>query len=412
MDFNDTPEEAAFRSEVRAFLEANAERKAHPLDDVTRGLSEEEALKLGKAWQAKKAENRFAQITWPEELGGRGGTPMQQIIFNQEEANYKVARGFFAIGLGMCIPTVMAYADQETKDRFVAPAVRGDEIWCQLFSEPAAGSDVAGIATKAVQDGDEWVINGQKIWTSGAHYCDYGILLTRTNPDKPKHKGLTMFWIDMHDPAVEVRPIKQINGGKNFNEVYFTDLRVKDSQRLGEVGNGWKVALTTLMNERLAVGDAPGPDFDEVFDYVRDLELETGPAMQDTAIREQLAEWYVQAAGLKYTKYRTMTALSRGETPGPENSITKVISANKLQSIGHFGMDMMDMAGIRHEPEDMDLDGAFHNAALWAPGLRIAGGTDEILRNIIAERVLGLPGDIRVDKDVAYQDLPKGSAAK
>ncbi len=403
MDFNDSPEEAAFRTEVRDWLTANAPEKVD-----TKKLSEPELLKLAKAWQAKKAEARFTCMTWPEALGGRGATPIQNVIYNQEESKFDVPRGFFDIGLGMCVPTVMAFANDETKQRFVAPAVRGEEIWCQLFSEPSAGSDVAGLRTRAVQDGDDWVINGQKVWTSGAHYCDFGILLVRTNPDVPKHKGLTMFWIDMKAPGVEVRPIHQMSGGSNFNEVYFTDLRVKDSQRLGAVGDGWKVALVTLMNERLAVGGSTGPNYPEIMELARSTVTETGSALANDAFREKLADWYVQAEGLKLTRFRTMTALSRGQTPGPESSIGKIISANQLQDLSNAAVELEDQFGIITDTAIAPLEAAFQQSLMWAPGLRIAGGTDEILKNIIAERVLGLPGDVRVDKDVAFKDMPTG----
>ncbi len=403
MDFNDSPEEAAFRTEVRTWLTANAPKKVD-----TKKLSEPELLTLAKAWQAKKAEARFTCMTWPEALGGRGATPIQNVIYNQEESKFDVPRGFFDIGLGMCVPTVMAFANDETKQRFVAPAVRGEEIWCQLFSEPSAGSDVAGLRTRAIQDGDDWVINGQKVWTSGAHYCDYGILLVRTNPDVPKHKGLTMFWIDMKAPGVEVRPIHQMSGGSNFNEVYFTDLRVKDSQRLGAVGDGWKVALVTLMNERLAVGGSTGPNYPEILELARSTVTETGSALANDAFREKLADWYVQAEGLKLTRFRTMTALSRGQTPGPESSIGKIISANQLQDLSNAAIELEDQFGIITDTAIAPLEAAFQQSLMWAPGLRIAGGTDEILKNIIAERVLGLPGDVRVDKDVAFKDMPTG----
>ena len=403
MDFNDSPEEAAFRTEVRTWLTANAPKKVD-----TKKLSEPELLTLAKAWQAKKAEARFTCMTWPEALGGRGATPIQNVIYNQEESKFDVPRGFFDIGLGMCVPTVMSFANDETKQRFVAPAVRGEEIWCQLFSEPSAGSDVAGLRTRAIQDGDDWVINGQKVWTSGAHYCDFGILLVRTNPDVPKHKGLTMFWIDMKAPGVEVRPIHQMSGGSNFNEVYFTDLRVKDSQRLGAVGDGWKVALVTLMNERLAVGGSTGPNYPEILELARSTVTETGSALANDAFREKLADWYVQAEGLKLTRFRTMTALSRGQTPGPESSIGKIISANQLQDLSNAAIELEDQFGIITDTAIAPLEAAFQQSLMWAPGLRIAGGTDEILKNIIAERVLGLPGDVRVDKDVAFKDMPTG----
>jgi len=250
MDFSDTPEEAAYRRQVREWLRANAPKTGTAVAGDDRAYD----IPAAKAWQAKKAAAGYAQITWPKEWGGPGGTPIQQVIYGQEEAEYDVPASPFAIGLGMCVPTVMAFADEPTKKRFVGPALRGEEIWCQLFSEPAGGSDVAGIRTRAVRQGDEWVVNGQKIWTSGAHFSDFGILLTRTNPDVPKHKGMTMFWIDMKSPGIEVRPIHQMSGATGFNEVFFTDLRIPDSQRLGAVDDGWRVALTTLMNERASIG--------------------------------------------------------------------------------------------------------------------------------------------------------------
>ena len=330
------------------------------------------------------------------------------MIYNQEEANYIAPRGVYEIGLGMCIPTMLAYATESQKQRYAPPALRGEEIWCQLFSESAGGSDLAGLRTRAERDGDDWVITGQKIWTSGAQFSDYAILVTRSDFDVPKHKGLTFFFLSMTSPGIEVRPIKQMSGAANFNEVYFTDVRIPDSQRLGAVGDGWKVSLTTLMNERFAVGVAPPPDFDEIFDLVRDTELEDGPALDNAMVRDRLADWYVRQQGLKNAHFRTMTALSRGETPGPESSINKVVSAYKYQEVSFFGMEMQEMLGIITDPDIVAMDGLFQIGALSSPGYRIAGGTDEILRNIIAERVLGLPQDIRVDKDVAFRDLPTG----
>jgi alkylation response protein AidB-like acyl-CoA dehydrogenase len=409
MDFEDTPQESLFRAEVRKFLSANAEpRKPGTAEGYRSSQSAPGALERAKAWQAKKSAAGFAGITWPKEWGGRGGTPIEQVIYNQEEAQYAVPRGFFEIGLGMCIPTLATWGTPAQRERFAPPALRGEEIWCQLFSEPAAGSDLAGLRTRAEKQGDEWIVNGQKIWTSGAHYSDFGILVTRSDPAVPKHKGLTFFFLSMKSPGIEIRPIKQISGHSHFNEVFFSDVRIPDSQRLGPVGAGWQVSLTTLMNERLAVGDAPGPDFREIFDLVRRLELEDGPAIKNAAVRERLAQWYVRTQGLKYTKFRTMTRLSRGETPGPEASIGKLVSASKLQEIATFGMDLMGIAGIMADEAVMPANALFQQALLYSPALRIAGGSDEILRNIIAERVLGLPADVRVDKDVPFKELPTG----
>jgi alkylation response protein AidB-like acyl-CoA dehydrogenase len=403
MDFSDTPEEAAFRAEVLAFLEANATRKSGRVIDTE--AADAAYLEKARAWQATKAGAGFAGITWPRRWGGRGGTPMQQVIYGQEEQKFNVPRGVFEIGLGMCIPTLMAYAAKEIAERYVGPALRGEEIWCQLFSEPAAGSDVAGLRTRAVQDGDGWIVNGQKIWTSGAHFSDYGLLLTRTDPNVPKHAGLTMFFLDMKSQGVEVRRIKQISGTSNFNEVFFTDVRIPDAQRLGGVGEGWKVALTTLMHERLAVGTLGGPDFQDVLELARTVQTNGKPALQDAAVRERLADWYIESKGLEYTKFRAITALSRGQMPGPESSIYKVVSASKLQEIAHFALDLMDSAGLVSDPALAPMRAMFQQALLYSPGGRIAGGTDEILRNIIAERVLGLPGDIRVDRDKPFNQV-------
>ena len=407
MDFNDTPEEAKFRAEARAWLEANAKPKDPSKARAGRSnKAEADRLASARVWQAKKAKAGFAAITWPTEFGGLGGTPIQSVIYSQEESNFEVPGGFFDIGLGMCIPTMMSWATKEQNERFVKPALYGEEIWCQLFSEPSAGSDVAGLRTKAERDGDDWVINGQKVWTSGAHYCDYGIIVTRSDPTAPKHKGLTFFFLDMKSPGIEVRPIKQISGESNFNEVFFTDVRVPDGQRLGDVGEGWKVALTTLMNERLAIGQGSGVDYTELLKLARQTELETGPAIKDANVREHLADWYVETQGLKYTKFRTLTALSKGETPGPESSIGKIVSGPKMQDLASFAMDLQGQGGILQGDQDAEMNAAFQNQWMWGAGYRIAGGTDEILRNIVSEQVLGLPQDIRVDKKVPFNELP------
>jgi len=411
MDFEDSPEEAKFRAEVRSWLDANAKKRVRreiSADDMENGAANEMAA--SKAWQKTKAQAGYARITWPKGMGGIGGTPMQSIIFSQEEAKYDVAGGGpFGIGLGMCIPTLMTYGSEEAKKRYGWPAVQGDEIWCQLFSEPAGGSDVANLRTRAEKHGDTWTINGSKIWTTGAQFSDYGIILTRTDPNVPKHKGLTMFYLSMKSPGVDIRPIKQASGGSGFNEIFFTDVKIPDSQRLGEVGNGWTVALTTLMHERLAVGGGQGGGLDvpQLMQLARTLELEDGPAIKNAAVREKIADWYVRSAGLRYTTFRTMTALSRGQQPGPEASIAKIVVASKLQDLSAFAMDLEGEAGIL-QGDAAPMHGMFQGGWLSAPGLRIAGGTDEILRNIIAERVLGLPQDIRVDKDVPFNKIPTG----
>lgn len=408
MDFNDTPEQAKFRAQCREWLEANAELKDSQSMDHIGESSLEEHLEIAKKWQKKKYDAGWAMLHWPKEYGGIEASPIERIIWGQEEAKFNAPGGIFAIGLGMCGPVMMQYASEELKDRYLAPMAEGKEIWCQLFSEPSAGSDVAGLRSKAEKDGDEWVINGQKVWTSGAHYSDFGILIVRHDPKVEKHKGLTFFFVDMKSPGITVKPIKQITGqagsGSGFNEVYFDNVRIPDSQRLGEIGDGWKVAITTLMNERLAVGDARGSDIEEALVLSKTKDEDGEALIKNNAVRERLADWFCEANGLKFTKFRTISALSKGEAPGPEASITKIVSANKLQSIGNFGIDSGDMAGMLVDG-DSEL-GSFQGAWLGAPGLRIAGGTDEILRNIIAERVLGLPQGPRADKGIAFKDIP------
>lgn len=405
MDFNDTPEEAAFRADARAWIDANAP------DGWRDSLSREgEGIKTSKAWQKKKFDAGRACIHWPKEYGGRGATPIERMVWAQEEGELAQMSGVFLIGQGMCAPTIMAHGSEDSKMRHISKIASGEEIWCQLFSEPASGSDLAGLRTKAEKDGDDWVINGQKIWTSGAHYSDFGILITRTDSTVPKHKGLTMFYLDMRSPGIEVRPIKQVSGQSQFNEVYFTDVRIPDSQRLGEVGNGWRVSLTTLMNERLAVGGGFPTNFEDMFELARNLEGDMGPAIAEGDVREKLADWYVRSAGLRNTQNRMMSALSRGEAPGPEASISKLVLGINRQDMASTMLDIQDSYGILVGDELAVNGGQFQEIFFRAVAHRIEGGTDEILRNIIAERVLGLPPDIRVDKDVPFNEIPTASS--
>jgi alkylation response protein AidB-like acyl-CoA dehydrogenase len=411
MNFDDTPEEAEFRATARAWLDANApkELEADLKKSGFAGLNvgNRDPLQTSKAWQKKKAEAGWACLHWPKEYGGRGASPIERVIWGQEEGVFGALSGTFIIGHGMCGPTLMAWASEEHKRQLLPTMASGEHIWCQLFSEPAGGSDLAGLRTRAEQGADgDWIINGQKIWTSGAQHSDYGILITRTDPNVPKHKGLTMFWLDMKSPGVEVRPIKQANGQSGFNEVYFTDVRIPDDQRLGAVGQGWTVSLTTLMNERLSIGSGMPTGFPELFDYCMTLQTQDGPAIDDAAVRSRLAQYAVKASGLKYTGMRAISALSKGETPGPENSIGKLVAGAAMQDLAMFALDLQGQAGVLTNPADAEAGARFQQMLLRSPATRVEGGTDEILRNIIAERVLGLPGDIRVDKDVAFKDIP------
>jgi len=402
MDFNDNPQEAEFRAQVKAWLGKNAPKFVQSGANVRREEDDSpENIKVAKEWQALKAEAGYAFIQWPKEYGGRSSA-MQSVIYTQEEAKYPLPRNYFIIG-AFAGPTLMAYATEEQKARFIPPMLRGEEVWCQLFSEPGAGSDLAGIRTRCELEGDTWVVNGQKVWTTVAYMADWAIMVARHDPTLPKHMGLTYFFFNMKSPGVEVTRIKQVSGGSDFCEVFLNDVRIPDSQRLGRVGDGWSVCLTTLMNERFNAGDAYRPDANELLGLAKRLKIGGKPAIENAAVRERIAEWHIQSAGAKFTKFRTLTALSRGQTPGAEASILKLVNASKLQDVGAYGMDQLGMAGILADAEDDDAQ--FLLAYLAAPGARIAGGTDEILRNIIAERVLSLPGDIRVDKELPFNKL-------
>ena len=404
MDFADTQEEATFRQEAADWLKANV-----PSKQELEGMDEIEAAKF---WQKKKYDAGWACITWNKEFGGIGATAIQSVIWNQEESKYDVPQGVFQIGQGMAAPTLMTWGQPDHHERYLPKLASGEEIWCQLFSEPAGGSDLAALRTKAEKDGDDWIINGQKIWTSGAHYSDYGILVVRTDPNVAKHKGLSYFFLDMKSPGVEIKPIKQLTGGAGFNEVYFTDVRIPDSQRLGEVGQGWQVALTTLMNERAAIGGGGGGvNVDLAYKIASEVMIDGKTATQDSAVRAKLANWYVQESGLKFTGYRSMTALSKGTTPGPENSIGKLVGAPKNQEMASFCMDLMEMNGAIWDEELSKEAGLVQMSYMGSPGLRIAGGTDEIMANIIAERVLGLPQEPRMDKGMAFTDVPSGGGS-
>uniref|UniRef100_UPI0035CBC39E acyl-CoA dehydrogenase family protein n=1 Tax=uncultured Sphingomonas sp. TaxID=158754 RepID=UPI0035CBC39E len=406
MNFDDTPAEATYRTEVRAWIAAN-KPDLSVLGPEDRAWTEKHK-ELATRWQAIKAEGGYGSIGWPREWGGSGGTAMQESIFNQEEQAQGLRFTYFVTGLHMLLPAILKFNDDDASRALVPPAVRGDTIWCQLFSEPSGGSDSAGLRTRAVPDGDEWVVNGQKVWNSGAQIANYGLVVTRTDPDVPKHKGLTAFWLRMDSAGLEVRPIRIMSGEAELNEVFLTDVRIPDSQRVGAVGEGWKVIIFTLMNERASLGSGSGLSWRELIDMARNTPSGDGAAIDDPAFREWLADYYVGAEAIRLMNFRTLSALSRGEAPGPEGSAAKLIWANGAQDLSSRAVDLQDRYGLIDDPALAVANGAFHHRLLWAPGLRLGGGSDEIMKNIIAERVLGLPGDVRVDKDVAFRDIPSG----
>jgi alkylation response protein AidB-like acyl-CoA dehydrogenase len=408
MDLEYTPEEAAWQAKVLSFLDSIAKRRGPgEVEGYRRDQAKPGMLEFARAQQRKKFEAGFTGIGWPKEWHGQGGSSIQDAIYVLEEQHYHISTGFFEVGLRMCIPTICAYGTPEQCDRYAVPALRGEEIWCQLFSEPGAGSDLAALRTRAEPKDDGWLVNGQKIWTSGAQFCDFGLLLARTDPNVPKHKGLTMYFVRMDSPGMQIKPIKQMSGSSTFNEVFMNDVFIPDSQRLGAVGDGWKVGMGLLGRERFAPVSRK-PDFAELLDFVKLIELENGPATDDDAVREKLADWYVRSQAVRFTRLRTMTSLSRGKIPGPEASIMKLADVSRLQEMVSWGLDLLGSGGMLNESAE-PLKNLFEDAFFYGAALRVAGGTDEIQRNIIAERVLKMPVESRIDKDIPFKDVPTGA---
>jgi acyl-CoA dehydrogenase len=404
VDFNDTPEETSWRAECATWVDEHAPAVAPGQvgrDDHRIGTAA--YLERARRWQAAKFDGGFAKVTWEPEFGGRGGTPMQQIIFNQEEARHQVPGEAFVIGLGMIAPTLRSLGTDAQKHRYLTKLLRGEEIWCQLFSEPGAGSDVASLSTSATRDGDEWVITGQKVWTSGAQYSDYGEIICRTDPDAEKHRGITAFIVDMRAPGVAIKPLKQMNGGASFNEVFFDNVRVAHDHVIGDVNQGWTVAITTLMNERVAIGSGGGggPTRATVTDLIA-LARRRG-CDDDPVVRQQLADLYIRSRVQRFLGMRSLTAASRGQIPGPEGSIGKLAGARLASSLGSVAVEIAG-AGALASADDTYR---YADTLLVAPASHIAGGSDEVMMNIIGERVLGLPGEPRVDKGVAWREVPR-----
>ncbi len=406
MDFDDTPSQAAFRAEVRAFLAAHAQpATTRPASNGMAHDAHSEAEKLhvkrSQEWQATLFDNGWAGITWPAEYGGRGQTVVEQMIFNQELAHFDTPGGVFAQGIGMAGPTLIRHGSTEQKQRFLGPMLRGDELWCQLFSEPGAGSDLAALATRAVRDGEEYVVNGQKVWTSSAHYSDWGILLARTDPDVPKHSGITYFLVDMRTPGIECRPLRQITGTAHFNEVFLTDVRIPADQVVGEVNRGWGVTMTTLTSERGLIG---GGAADPMPGLTR-LATRFG-VIGDPIVRERLVDVHMRHQLIRFLGWRVQSAISRGQAPGPEVSVLKLAHTAALARTMDLALALEGPSGMLIPDDDPEVRG-WSLSFLSQFASRIGGGTDEVQRNIVAERVLGLPGDVRADKDIPFRELPR-----
>ena len=409
-----------FSKKAEAFLSANLPRK-----EVTKAFvwgegsdnvsmfeeksreAEQEMVATAKAWRTKKFDAGFGWITGPQEFGGAGLTAAHERAYAAVEANYKVPnQSIFTIGLGMVAPTILAHGSAEAKQKYLRAMWRADIVGCQLFSEPGAGSDLASLQTKAERDGDEWVITGQKVWTSGAHYSDIGEIICRTDPSLPKHKGLTGFLVDMKAPGVEIRPLRQMTGGASFNEVFFNEVRVPDWYRLGDVNSGWGVALTTLMNERAAIGAGGGGG--EVSMMTRITAMVRHYGLQDDAlVRDMVANMYINYRVANFNNKRAMDKMKAGQTPGPEMSISKMALVNNQKLLNDF---LCHVLGAKLQADTGEWGTyAWHQLILGAPGMRIAGGSDEVMRNIVGERVLGLPKDLGIDSKSAFRDLKVGT---
>ncbi|MFN8016762.1 MAG: acyl-CoA dehydrogenase family protein [Acidimicrobiales bacterium] len=409
-----------FKAEATAFLEANAELKPEATafvwgegdDDVAlfEEISPEEEARLlaeAKGWLGKRAAAGLHWIAGPTELGGRGLPRAYDLAYRSLEARYQVPpQGFFGIGFGMVAPTILAHGTPETH-AYLPRMYSGELVGCQLFSEPGAGSDLAGLQTKAERDGDEWIITGQKVWTSGAHYSDIGEIICRTDPDLPKHKGLTGFVVDMHAPGVTVRPLRQMTGGAAFNEVFFDEVRVPDHHRLGDVNQGWTVALTTLMNERASIGGGGGGGGMGLASATRLIEMMRHYGVdQDPVLRDELAKLYTGFQVAKFTNQRAAAKLKAGGVPGPEMSIGKLTLTANLTATAEFVAKVLGPRLIADSGEWGTY--AWSTFVCGTPGMRIAGGSDETLRNIIGERVLGLPKEPGIDSKSAFKDILKG----
>ena len=385
MDFRDTPEEAAFRSELRSWLEEN-------LPDGWRELSPSRTrwnADVSREWSKKLYEAGYVGLTWPKEYGGRAAPYTHQAVFLEEMVRAEAPEHIGVIGLGMAGPTIISHGTDEQKNRHLAKILSGEEVWCQGFSEPGSGSDLASLRTKAVRDNGYFVVNGQKVWSSFAHIADWCILLVRTDPDAKKHQGITYLLVDMHSDGVDVRPLNQMSGEPEFNEIFFSDVRVPIENVLGEVNAGWGVAMTTLLHERGTLGFALTSRLEVAMNKVVTLARETG-AERDPLVRDRIARHWIELQGLKFTNYRALTTLVKTGVPGPEGSIAKLFWSESNQRLTKLALEIMGPRAQLDGDEGI-WDGYWQYQQLRSRGNTIEAGTSEVLRNIIAERVLGLP---------------------
>ncbi|MBV9040788.1 MAG: acyl-CoA dehydrogenase family protein [Acidimicrobiia bacterium] len=390
-------DEQAFRAEVRAALSERLKPRASDAAFSFLGAGQDD-LEAGRSLLATLADGGWAVPTWPAQWGGRDATPEQAGIIAQEMSRFEVPDLYpFMVGVSLVGPTLLTHGSDEQKARWLPAIASGAEIWCQLFSEPDAGSDLAALACRAVPDGDVWRVTGQKVWSSRAHYSKWGLLLARTDADVPKHAGITAFALDMSAPGVEVRPLRQMNGDVHFNEVFMSDAVVHDADRIGDVGSGWGVAITTLMHERGALGPGGGPGRDELISLVR----ATGAA-DDGVVRDRAARVISELMVGRLTNLRARGAMQAGRAPGPEGSGAKLRGAGAIKALADLALDVEGLGGLVGEDEWLTL-------FLTAPSISIRGGTDEIQRNILGERVLGLPPEPRVDKSVPFKEVPRSA---
>jgi alkylation response protein AidB-like acyl-CoA dehydrogenase len=400
-------------AEVEAWVRANLPAEwVEAIDDGDAAkLAEARHLVDYQAWCEALGESGWATPTWPREYGFAGVSPTEAKAVNDVLNRYRVPRSFNIIGIGMGGPTVLHWGTEEQKRRWLMPMAKHVEIWCQLFSEPGAGSDVAGLATRAVRDGDEWIVNGQKVWTTLAHMARWGMLVARTDPDQPKHKGLSYFIVDMHAPGVEVRPLRQMTGDAEFNEVFFNDVRVPDANRIGPVGEGWAVATTTLMNERVALSGAGSTGGENVGGGPVDAlvgDARRSGAWADPVLRDRLVQALIEGRVIKMTNLRAAAQRKAGKPAGPEGSITKLFQAEYNKRLQNLAVDLLGAGGMAWDPAD-DATQARVRGFLRSRANTIEGGTSEIMRNILGERVLGLPKEPSVDRDLPWSQIPRST---